>query len=102
MSNIGTKGELVRRESTARTTGGVVRILNLAHVEASSLFTAEQIGEAIEADATWATACEHDAYVTWPTVREASAQAANPETWCPQCELAAEARGYFTSDLAAS
>jgi hypothetical protein len=100
MSNIGTKGELVRRESTARSTGGVVRILNLAHPEAHTLFTPELIAEAIEADTTWGTACEHDLIVLWATVREASAKAANPETWCPTCELRAEGRGYFTTDLA--
>jgi hypothetical protein len=94
MSNIGTKGEYVRRESRARTTGGVVRILDLDH--ADSTITPEERGDD---DRRWATACEHDLFVVWPTVREASAKAANPETWCPQCEQAAEARGYFTASI---
>lgn len=99
-NNIGNKGEFVRRTSTARTTGTPVRIHNLAHPEAPTLYSAEQISEAIEAGTTWTTTCEHDLYATWPTVRDASNQAANPETWCPQCELVAEGRGYFTTELA--
>lgn len=98
MANIGNAGALIRRESTARTTGGVVQILNLAHEDAptSGLFTAETIAEAIESGETWGTACQHEAMATWTTVREASAKAANPEMWCAECELLAEGRGYFT------
>jgi hypothetical protein len=85
MSNIGNKGEAIRRTTVARTTGGVVRIIDLDHPDSPVKRTGE---------ARWAVACEHDLYVEASDLRAASAVTVHPETWCDDCRDLAAARGY--------
>lgn len=87
MANIGTKGAYVRRETRARSTGGVVQIVDREHDETES--APDQFDPN-----RWALVCEHGYWITVGDLRSASQQASAPETWCDECELAAERRGY--------